>query len=50
AETFPLPIAASALQLFLMTAAAGMGRDDDSSPARLIAEITGVALPARKDA
>lgn len=50
AETFPLPIAASALQLFLMTAAAGMGRDDDASPARLIAEITGITLPARTDA
>jgi 3-hydroxyisobutyrate dehydrogenase len=49
AETFPLPIATSALQLFLMTAAAGMGRDDDASPARLIAEITGIELPARKD-
>ncbi|MEO8685342.1 MAG: L-threonate dehydrogenase [Devosia sp.] len=45
AETFPLPIAASALQLFLATAAAGMGRDDDASPARLIAQITGIALP-----
>ena len=50
AETFPLPIAASALQLFLMTAAAGMGRDDDASPARLIAQITGIELPARTDA
>jgi L-threonate 2-dehydrogenase len=49
AETFPLPIAASALQLFLMTAAAGMGKDDDASPARLIAQITGIELPAAKD-
>ena len=48
AETFPLPIAASALQLFLATAAAGMGRDDDASPARLIAQITGIALPPAK--
>ncbi len=48
AETFPLPIAASALQMFLMTAAAGMGRDDDASPARLIAQITGIELPAAK--
>lgn len=50
AETFPLPIAASALQMFLMTAAAGMGKDDDASPARLIAQITGIDLPAAKDA
>jgi len=49
AETFPLPIAASALQMFLMTAAAGMGKDDDASPARLIAQITGIELPAAKD-
>ena len=48
AETFPLPLAASALQLFLMTAAAGMGRDDDASPARLIAQITGIDLPPAK--
>ena len=49
AETFPLPIAAAALQLFLMTAAAGMGRDDDSSVARMIAQITGTELPPVKD-
>lgn len=49
-ETFPLPIAASALQMFLMTAAAGMGKDDDASPARLIAQITGIDLPAAKGA
>ncbi|WDQ98605.1 NAD(P)-binding domain-containing protein [Devosia sp. J2-20] len=48
-ETFPLPIAASALQLFLATAAAGMGRDDDASPARLIAQITGIKLPQTKE-
>ncbi|WP_137150888.1 L-threonate dehydrogenase [Devosia sp. FKR38] len=49
AETFPLPIAASALQLFLMTAAAGMGRDDDASPARMIAQMTGLTLPTGQD-
>lgn len=49
AETFPLPIAASALQLFLATAAAGMGRDDDASPARLIAQITGIDLPTVRE-
>jgi putative dehydrogenase len=48
AERFPLPIASTALQLFVMTAAAGMGRDDDASVARMIAEITGLELPARK--
>ena len=47
-EKFPLPVAATALQLFLMTAAAGMGRDDDASVARMISLITGIALPEPK--
>jgi 3-hydroxyisobutyrate dehydrogenase len=42
---FPVPVASSALQMFLMTAAAGMGRDDDSSVARTYAKISGVKLP-----
>jgi 3-hydroxyisobutyrate dehydrogenase len=41
---FPVPIAAAALQMFLMTSAAGMGRDDDSSVARLYAQIAGIDL------
>ena len=41
---FPVPVAAAALQMFLMTSAAGMGRDDDASVARLYAQITGIAL------
>ena len=45
AAKFPTPLAASALQLFLMTSAAGMGRDDDASVARLIAQMTGLDLP-----
>lgn len=45
AQNFPLPITAAALQLFIMTEAAGMGRDDDSSVARLLAQITGLQLP-----
>jgi L-threonate 2-dehydrogenase len=44
-EKFPLSMAATALQMFLMTAAAGMGKDDDASVARLIAQITGLELP-----
>jgi L-threonate 2-dehydrogenase len=49
-EKFPLPIAATALQMFLMTAAAGMERDDDASVARMLAKMTGLELPlARKD-
>ncbi|WP_373503152.1 L-threonate dehydrogenase [Aestuariivirga sp.] len=44
-EKFPMPVAATALQMFLMTAAAGMGKDDDASVARMIAKITGIELP-----
>ncbi|ACA17065.1 3-hydroxyisobutyrate dehydrogenase [Methylobacterium sp. 4-46] len=45
AQRFPVPVAAAALQMFLMASAAGMGRDDDSSVARLYAQVTGTALP-----
>lgn len=44
-ESFPLPVTSAALQLFVMTEAAGMGRDDDSSVARLLAGIAGLDLP-----
>jgi L-threonate 2-dehydrogenase len=44
-EKFPLQIAATALQMFLMTAASGMERDDDASVARMIAKVTGLELP-----
>jgi L-threonate 2-dehydrogenase len=40
-------MASAALQLYLMTAAAGMGRDDDSSVARLYAQIAGIDLTER---
>jgi len=42
---FPTPIAAAALQMFLMTAAAGMGGDDDASVARLYASVASLDLP-----
>ncbi len=42
---FPVPMAAAALQMFLMTAATGMGRDDDASVARLYASVGGAKLP-----
>lgn len=47
---FPLPIANAALQLFVMTEAAGMGRDDDSSVARLLAKVAGLKLPGMDEA
>jgi 3-hydroxyisobutyrate dehydrogenase len=48
ASRFPVPVAGAALQMFLMTAAAGMGRDDDSSVARLYATIAGLDLPGQE--
>jgi 3-hydroxyisobutyrate dehydrogenase len=42
---FPVPVSAAALQMFLMTSAAGMGRDDDASVARMYAKVTGTELP-----
>jgi 3-hydroxyisobutyrate dehydrogenase len=42
---YPVPIAAAALQMFLMTAAAGMGRDDDASVARIYGLFAGLELP-----
>lgn len=48
ATKFPTPMAGAGLQLFLMSAAAGMGRDDDASVARLFAQIAGLELPGAK--
>ncbi len=45
---FPTPIASMALQMFVMTAAAGMGRDDDASVARMIAQLSGLTLPGKE--
>ena len=45
---FPTPVAATALQMFVMTAAAGMGRDDDASVARMFAGLAGLVLPGAK--
>lgn len=44
-QKFPVPVAAAALQMFLMASGAGMGRDDDASVARIYAQVTGTALP-----
>ena len=46
-EKFPLQIAATALQMFLMTAASGREQDDDASVACMIAEMTGLELPSK---
>jgi 3-hydroxyisobutyrate dehydrogenase len=47
AAKFPVPVSAAALQMFLMTSAAGMGRDDDASVARMYAQVTGTKLPGK---
>ena len=47
-DKFPLQIASTALQMFLMTAASGMDSDDDASVARMIAKVTGLELPEAK--
>ncbi|QPZ90180.1 L-threonate dehydrogenase [Thioclava electrotropha] len=47
---FPTPIASTAMQMFVMTAAAGMGRDDDASVARMLADIAGLELPTANPA
>lgn len=45
AAKFPVPIAAAALQMFLMTSGSGMGREDDASVARVYGRLTGTLLP-----
>lgn len=42
---YPVPLAAAALQMYLAASGAGMGRDDDSSLARLYAQLSGTTLP-----
>jgi putative dehydrogenase len=49
AERYPAPLAAAALQMYLAASGCGMGRDDDSSLARLYARLSGAQLPEKKD-
>jgi 3-hydroxyisobutyrate dehydrogenase len=48
AERYPTPLAAAALQMYLAAAGAGMGGDDDSSLARVYAQLSGARLPERR--
>ena len=48
--TFPLPLAAAAHQLYLGTAGAGHGAEDDSAVIKLYAALTGIALPLAESA
>jgi 3-hydroxyisobutyrate dehydrogenase len=44
---FPLPLAAAAHQLYLATAAAGHGNEDDAAVVKFYAELAGIELPAK---
>jgi 3-hydroxyisobutyrate dehydrogenase len=46
---FPLPLAAQAHQLYLATAAAGHGAEDDSAVIKHYAALAGLTLPAAKE-
>jgi 3-hydroxyisobutyrate dehydrogenase len=48
AHRYPVPLAAAALQMYLAAAGAGMGADDDSSVARVYAQLSGAVLPQKK--
>jgi L-threonate 2-dehydrogenase len=48
-ERYPVPLAAAALQMFLAASGAGMGQEDDSSLARIYAQLSKVKLPDRSD-
>ncbi len=41
---FPLPLAASAHQLFLMAAAAGLGREDDAAVVKVFEQLAGIKV------
>jgi 3-hydroxyisobutyrate dehydrogenase len=45
---FPLPLAAAAHQLYLATAAAGHGNEDDAAVVKFYAALAGLELPQKK--
>ncbi len=45
---FPLPLAAAAHQLYLATAAAGHGNEDDAAVVKFYAELAGLELPQKQ--
>jgi putative dehydrogenase len=46
--TFPLPITATAHQMYLMAAAAGHGFEDDSAVVKVFQTLSGIPLPAKR--
>jgi L-threonate 2-dehydrogenase len=49
AERYPVPLAAAALQMYLAASGAGYGQDDDSSVARVYAQLSGAKLPEKSE-
>ena len=47
--SFPLPLAAAAHQLYLATAAAGHGQEDDAAVIKFYAELAGIELPKKAE-
>ena len=47
---FPLPLAAAAHQLYLATAAMGLGAEDDSAVVKYYAALAGLVLPEQGEA
>lgn len=47
---FPLPLASSAHQLYLATAAMGLGGEDDSAVVKYYASLAGLSLPGQETA
>jgi L-threonate 2-dehydrogenase len=46
--TFPLPLTATAHQLFLMAGAHGLGGEDDSAVVKVFQTLSGIPLPEKK--
>ncbi|HTT36435.1 MAG TPA: L-threonate dehydrogenase [Burkholderiales bacterium] len=46
--TFPLPLTATAHQMFLMAGAAGHGSEDDTAVVKVFQHLSGIALPAKR--
>lgn len=46
--TFPLPLTATAHQMFLMAGAHGLGGEDDSAVVKVFQTISGIPLPEKK--
>ena len=46
--TFPLPLTATAHQMYLMAGAAGHGQEDDSAVVKVFQHLSGIPLPAKR--